>query len=177
MNYLTISGFWPDPFPFNPRAIFRFVLYHNRTRNSHLGDATRLLTCCPGYRFHIPLIFLVSKNRNLTPLFSLPMQQEYCPYSPSNTASRFSFLFETNYFHRISLKFPSQYLYYTGVYNFIKETVRHVYKESQDCLHVQCWSFHNSFPHFSYSFPSVIHPNLASLHQTPKVLLDCSLHS
>lgn len=67
--FLAVSVFWPDHFPSHPWAVFCFVLQLNYTFNSHLQDITRLLECCTGYQFHIPLISLVFKYRNFMLLF------------------------------------------------------------------------------------------------------------
>lgn len=129
---LTIShclSFLTDRCPFNPWAISWFVLHHNHTPNSHLQDPTRLFPGCTDYQFHIPLISLVSKHRNLTPLLSRARILTIFPEPHSLT-----FLFpklplpdKLFSLHRcISLQFLQKYLYDTEVYNFIKETVRHV---------------------------------------------------
>lgn len=50
-HYLAVSGFWPDPFPFNPWAIFWFVLHHN---HSSFSPSRHHTTPCMLNRISVP---------------------------------------------------------------------------------------------------------------------------
>lgn len=121
---LTVShclSFLTDHFPVNAWAISWFVLLHNHTFKTPQHSSQAVQTISSTF-----LSFLCPPSTETSCLFYQERNTDHIPWATQTHFSSLSFLFQTNSFHCISLKFLQKHTCNTRVYNFIKETVRRV---------------------------------------------------